>query len=151
MFLPVRVLQHGFQGCVKGKTETTLKHPGQSSTHVVPPLFSLHVRACHARGTVVPHTSVWPGSGTVRGVRYDLGMCGSLAVWEDRETSVYLSDSLAARWRASGLPLSELIRRGLEHGSDADTLTRTLDGIVRTALREELRPEQACCHRCLIT
>ena len=55
-----------------------------------------------------------------------------------QKTSVYLSDSLAAQWRASGLTLSELIRRGLEHGSDADTLTRMLDGIVRTALREEL-------------
>ena len=39
---------------------------------------------------------------------------------------MYLSDSLAAQWRASGLPLSELIRRGLERGSDEDTLRRVL-------------------------
>ena len=51
---------------------------------------------------------------------------------------MYLSDSVAALVKDSGLPMGELIRRGLEHGSDADTLTRTLDGIVRTALREEL-------------
>ena len=43
-----------------------------------------------------------------------------------QKTSVYLSDSLAAQWRASGLPLSELVRRGLERGSDEDTLRRVL-------------------------
>ena len=43
-----------------------------------------------------------------------------------QKTSVYLSDSLAAQWRASGLTLSELIRRGLERGSVEDTLRRVL-------------------------
>jgi hypothetical protein len=44
-------------------------------------------------------------------------------------TSVYLSDELAAMWRASGVPLAELIRRGLSAGGPVDeaTLRRVLD------------------------
>ena len=44
-------------------------------------------------------------------------------------TSVYLSDELAAMWRASGVPLAELIRRGLSAGGPVDeaTLCRVLD------------------------
>ena len=45
---------------------------------------------------------------------------------------MYLSDSLAAQWRASGLPLSELVRRGLDRGSEWRTQLR------RVTLREEL-------------
>ena len=48
-----------------------------------------------------------------------------------QKTSVYLSDSLAAQWRASGLPLSELIRRGLDRSSE-------LEDTLRRVLREEL-------------
>ena len=52
--------------------------------------------------------------------------------------SVYLSDELAARWRATGLPLAEVIRRGL------DTIEGTTPGPrydiedIRRVLREEL-------------
>ena len=44
-------------------------------------------------------------------------------------TSVYLSDELAAMWKASGLRLGEVIRRGLEAGGPVDevTLCRVLD------------------------
>ena len=34
------------------------------------------------------------------------------------KTSVYLSDDLAAQWRASKLPLAEVIRRGLARSDD---------------------------------
>jgi hypothetical protein len=47
-------------------------------------------------------------------------------------TSVYLSDGLAAMWRASGLPLAEVIRRGLSAGGPVDEAT------LRQVLREEL-------------
>lgn len=33
-------------------------------------------------------------------------------------TSVYLNDELAAKWRASGVPLAELVRQALEAGED---------------------------------
>lgn len=44
-------------------------------------------------------------------------------------TSVYLSDELAAMWKASGLRLGEVIRRGLEAAGPVDeaTLRRVLD------------------------
>lgn len=44
-------------------------------------------------------------------------------------TSVYLSDELAAMWKASGIPLAELVRRGLAAGGPVDeaTLRRVLD------------------------
>ena len=47
-------------------------------------------------------------------------------------TSVYLSGELAAMWRASGVPLAELIRRGLSAGGPVDEVT------LRQVLREEL-------------
>ena len=55
-------------------------------------------------------------------------------------TSVYLSDELAAMWRASGVPLAELIRRGLSAGGPVDEVT------LRRVLREELAglPSAAC-------
>ena len=50
------------------------------------------------------------------------------------KTSVYLSDDLAASWRASKLPLAEVIRRGLASG-DGEPVTKT---VLRDVLREEL-------------
>ena len=50
------------------------------------------------------------------------------------KTSVYLSDDLAAQWRASKLPLAEVIRRGLTR-SDSEPVTRAS---LREVLREEL-------------
>ena len=47
-------------------------------------------------------------------------------------TSVYLSDELAAMWRASKLPLAEVVRRGLSAGGPVDEAT------LRHVLREEL-------------
>ena len=53
-----------------------------------------------------------------------------------QKTSVYLPDDLTAKWKASGTPLTELIRRGLdatEHGEpDLDAAA------LRRILREEL-------------
>jgi len=45
-----------------------------------------------------------------------------------KRTSVYLSDSLAAAVEASGLPLAELIRRGLEGGAPSSGGDRSRDG-----------------------
>src|SRR5450755_1697041 len=50
------------------------------------------------------------------------------------KTSVYLSDDLIIRWHASLLPLSEVVRRGL----DAIEGTPDLVAEVRRAIREEL-------------
>lgn len=47
-------------------------------------------------------------------------------------TSVYLSDELAAMWKASGLPAAEVFRRGLAAGGPVDEAT------LRHVLREEL-------------
>ena len=47
-------------------------------------------------------------------------------------TSVYLTDELNAMWRASRLPLAEVIRRGLAAGGPVDEVT------LRQILREEL-------------
>ena len=47
-------------------------------------------------------------------------------------TSVYLTDELNAMWRASKLPLAEVIRRGLAAGGPVDEVT------LRQILREEL-------------
>ena len=55
---------------------------------------------------------------------YDCGM--------GLRTSVYLSDELAAMWRASGVPLAEVIRRGLSAGGPVDEAT------LRRVIREEL-------------
>ncbi len=52
-----------------------------------------------------------------------------------KKTSIWLSDELEASWRASGVPLAELIRRGLgmpEPGRPVDEAT------LRRVLREEL-------------
>lgn len=48
-----------------------------------------------------------------------------------KKTSVYLSTELAGRVETSGLPISELVRRGLDAGEPQSaevTLTRLLDG-----------------------
>jgi hypothetical protein len=46
-----------------------------------------------------------------------------------KKTSIYLSDELTARVKASPLPLSELVRRGLE--------APDLEAMLRRVLREE--------------
>ena len=56
-------------------------------------------------------------------------MCGNLAVMS-LKTSIYLSAELTARVKASPLPLSELVRRGLE--------APDLEATLRRVLREEL-------------
>ena len=48
-----------------------------------------------------------------------------------KRTSVYLSDHLAALVKDSGLPMGELIRRGLDRSSE-------LEDTLRRVLREEL-------------
>ena len=50
-----------------------------------------------------------------------------------RKTSVYLSDEQAERLRASSLPLSEVIRRGLDAVAPED-----LETTLRRVIREEL-------------
>jgi hypothetical protein len=48
-----------------------------------------------------------------------------------KKTSVYLSNDLVGRMEASGLPISELVRRGLDAGEPQPAevaLTRLLDG-----------------------
>src|ERR1017187_11011682 len=56
-------------------------------------------------------------------------LCGNLAVMS-LKTSIYLSAELTARVKASPLPLSELVRRGLE--------APDLEATLRRVLREEL-------------
>jgi hypothetical protein len=51
-------------------------------------------------------------------------------------TSVYLSDELAAMWKASGLRLGEVIRRGLEASGPVDEVT--LEATLRRVIRDEL-------------
>lgn len=66
-------------------------------------------------------------------VRYPLGM--------GQKTSVYLTDEVAARVKASGLTPGELIRRGLdpaEHESLEAMLRRVVREEARQAVREEL-------------
>jgi hypothetical protein len=53
---------------------------------------------------MVPHIVV---------MRYTCGMPG-------KRTSVYLSEELDAAVKASGVPIADLIRRGLEAGTPAD-------------------------------
>jgi hypothetical protein len=50
------------------------------------------------------------------------------------KTSVWLSEDLAARWKASGLSLTEIVRRGLDATDPQDAATAE----DRAALREEL-------------
>ena len=51
------------------------------------------------------------------------------------KTSVWLGDDIAERWKQSGLPLAELVRRGLDAGEPEE-----LDGKIRRLLREEHGP-----------
>lgn len=51
-----------------------------------------------------------------------------------RKTSVYLSEELSAQVEASGVPLAELIRRGL-----AADEPEPLEDTIRRILRDELR------------
>lgn len=58
-----------------------------------------------------------------------------------QKTSIYLTDEIAARVKASGLAPGEVIRRGLdatEHESLEVTLRRAVREEVRQAVREEL-------------
>lgn len=50
------------------------------------------------------------------------------------KTSVWLSEGLDARWRVTGLPLSEVIRRGL----DAIEGAPDLESVLRRVLDEKL-------------
>jgi len=53
-------------------------------------------------------------------------------------TSIYLTDELAAIWRASRLPAAEVFRRGLAAGGPVDETT------LRHILREELAALPDC-------
>ena len=55
-------------------------------------------------------------------------------------TSVYLTSDLAARWRATGLPMAEVFRRGLEV---IESGPPDLEGTIRRVVREEVRAEMA--------
>jgi hypothetical protein len=50
------------------------------------------------------------------------------------KTSVWLSDDIAERWKQTGLPLAELVKRGLDAGEP-----EALDGKIRRIIREELQ------------
>jgi hypothetical protein len=54
-----------------------------------------------------------------------------------KKTSVYLSDDLLKRWRASSLPHSEVFRRGLDA---IERETPDLEATLRRVIREELSP-----------
>jgi hypothetical protein len=60
-----------------------------------------------------------------------------------QKTSVYLPDDLTAMWRASKLPLTELIRRGLNAGGPIDeaTLEATLNRVLDEKLARLPVPE----------
>lgn len=68
-----------------------------------------------------------------------------------KKTSVYLSNDLAGRVEASGLPISELVRRGLEAGEPPSAevaLSRLLDGwgeriLQRIGAAPEPEPERS--------
>ena len=68
--------------------------------------------------------------------RYVSGMSASLPRYACGmgKTSVYLSDDLIIRWHASRLPLSEVVRRGLDAIEGRPDLVTE----VRRAIREEL-------------
>lgn len=50
-----------------------------------------------------------------------------------QKTSVYLADDVAAKAKASGVPLGELVRRGLDAGEP-----ESLEAMLRRVIREEL-------------
>ena len=54
------------------------------------------------------------------------------------KTSVWLSDELAQRWKDTGLPLAELVKRGLDAGEP-----EALDDKIRRIIREELKRAKA--------
>jgi hypothetical protein len=49
------------------------------------------------------------------------------------KTSVWLSDEIAERWKQTGLPLAELVKRGLDAGEP-----EPWDDKLRRIMREEL-------------
>jgi post-segregation antitoxin (ccd killing protein) len=56
------------------------------------------------------------------------------------KTSVYLPDDLTERWKASGLSLTEIVRRGLD--------AEPQEAMLRRVLRQELaalEPRSCCC------
>jgi hypothetical protein len=60
-----------------------------------------------------------------------------------RKTSVYLPDDLAADVRASGVPMAELLRRGLGLGVVDEGVSREdVREIVRDEVRSALRDAQ---------
>ena len=56
------------------------------------------------------------------------------------KTSVYLTSDLDARWRKAGVPLADLIRRGLD---SLEVAPVDLEGTIRRVIREEVRAEMA--------
>ena len=56
-------------------------------------------------------------------------------MWYDclMKTSVWLDDETGAQWKATGLPLAELVKRGLKAGEP-----EPLDTKIRRIIREEL-------------
>jgi hypothetical protein len=54
-----------------------------------------------------------------------------------RKTSVYLSEQLAAEVEQSGVPLAELVRRGLAAG-EPEPIEDTLRRIVRDEIRNAI-------------
>lgn len=71
-------------------------------------------------------------------VRYPVGM--------GKKTSVYLTDEVDARVKASGLTAAELIRRGLD-AAERESLRESLEAMERrleAAMRQAVREESAC-------
>ena len=52
------------------------------------------------------------------------------------KTSVWLDDETGAEWKASNLPLAELVKRGLK-AAEPEPLDEKIERIVRAALRDE--------------
>ena len=52
------------------------------------------------------------------------------------KTSVWLDDETGAEWKASNLPLAELVKRGLKAAAP-EPLDEKIERIVRAALRDE--------------
>ena len=94
------------------------------------------IRACHPLWAYLAYAvlpcltcAVHRGSAVCL-ARYAWGYSGTLSGMG--KTSVYLTSEVAARWKASGVPLSELVRRGLDAHLAPDLET------VLTMLRAEL-------------
>lgn len=68
-----------------------------------------------------------------------MSMQHGMLIGVGKKSSVWLSDDLVAGWKASRLPLAELVRRGLEMDAPTRPLDEvTLSRVVRAIVREEL-------------